>query len=926
METNYDTDGDGKLDLVKALVQIPRAAAEGSYKAATIYEARPYITGCTELYGYEDGLYVGGDYDIASMYSTPTARTQAGTTNTMTAAAQADSADWYYWNPEESMMDYEDLEWYDYYLVRGFAVVECGGLGTKGSEGFETCGTDLEIDAFKCVIEWLHGDRVAYTDKTSNIAISADWSNGKVGMTGRSYAGTTQFGLATTGVAGLETIVPVAGIASWYEYTNSQGVSTRSNTAYSDALAGYCAGRKLDADDWNSIKAAYGNYLYTIYNLQKDLNGDYGEHWAIRDYTANTTQTGPIGETGPRKISCSALIVHGQNDYNVRPKEFELMYNAFQSAGQDVKIILHQDGHLTPTYPAGGLVFDIGSSTYDEILNKWFSHYLYGEDNGIDTDLAAVTAQDSHNTDVWNEYTSYDTTSALTVTGTDTPASGVDISSAYSDLGVTRSNYQAVLSAGSTPYSAMFAGEVTADTTIKGTTAVSFQASTGAAEAGKDALMVSAMLVDIAPEGETFPAFNTAGSYVRKTTLGEGAAWMGGGLKNFDLTKLNTSDVSYKVITRGWMDLANPDAGFDSATAARTNKIDLGDDTAHSYTIYLQPTVYEVEAGHTLALVIYSYEPGMANYKENYTFTLVSGSVSANVPVDGTSSSLTAAYTAQQILFNATTSSREGGSITSSVANGAVGSGTEVTVTAKANSGYAFTGWTVNGQDAGTDETLTLTITASASVVAKFEKLPASGTSKVQETRKDAEESAASKRYSDVDGDEWYAEAVDYVTENGLMNGTNGKFNANDNVSRAMLVTLLYRLEGSPAVSQSVSFTDVASGSWYDSAVRWAVSAGIVKGVSAASFAPNASITREQLAAMLCRYAAYKGYDVASAASLTGYTDASTISAYAANAIAWACSEGLLTGRTASTIAPQGTASRAEAAVILMRFAQSISE
>lgn len=87
------------------------------------------------------------------------------------------------------MYDYEDLTWYDYYLVRGFAVVECGGLGTKGSEGFETCGSDLEIDAFKCVIEWLNGERVAYTDKTSNIAIEADWSNGKVGMTGRSYAG-----------------------------------------------------------------------------------------------------------------------------------------------------------------------------------------------------------------------------------------------------------------------------------------------------------------------------------------------------------------------------------------------------------------------------------------------------------------------------------------------------------------------------------------------------------------------------------------------------------------------------------------------------------------------------------------------------------------------------------------------------------------
>lgn len=185
VETNYDTDADGKRDLVKALVQIPRAAMEGDYKAATIYEARPYITGCTS----GEAPYGKDGYDLDQMYSQPAARKAAGTATTAQAAAQADSSDWYYYNPHEEMYDYEDLTWYDYYLVRGFAVVECGGLGTKGSEGFETCGSDLEIDAFKCVIEWLNGERVAYTDKTSNIAIEADWSNGKVGMTGRSYAG-----------------------------------------------------------------------------------------------------------------------------------------------------------------------------------------------------------------------------------------------------------------------------------------------------------------------------------------------------------------------------------------------------------------------------------------------------------------------------------------------------------------------------------------------------------------------------------------------------------------------------------------------------------------------------------------------------------------------------------------------------------------
>ena len=173
VETNYDTDDDGKLDLVKALVQIPRAAMEGDYKAATIYEARPYITGCNS--SMNPGENLGSEsYDISKLYSQPDKRVPTGTATTAEAAANANSADWYYWNPYEWMYDYEDLNWYDYYLVRGFAVVECGGLGTKGSDGFETCGTDLEIDAFKCVIEWLHGDRVAYTDKTSNVAISAD--------------------------------------------------------------------------------------------------------------------------------------------------------------------------------------------------------------------------------------------------------------------------------------------------------------------------------------------------------------------------------------------------------------------------------------------------------------------------------------------------------------------------------------------------------------------------------------------------------------------------------------------------------------------------------------------------------------------------------------------------------------------------------
>ena len=827
VETNYDTDGDGKLDLVKALVQVPRAAAKGDYKAATIYEARPYITGCTDLYGYEDDLYNTGNFNIDAMYEKHDPRTPEGTATTMQAAAAANSADWYYLNLYESdideeyyFYDYEDLDWYDYYLVRGYAVVECGGLGTKGSEGYETCGTDLEIDAFKCVIEWLHGDRVAYTDKTSNISIAADWSNKKVGMTGRSYAGTTQFGLATTGVDGLETIVPVAGIASWYEYTNSQGISTDSEPAYSDALAGYCAGRKLDAEDWDNIKKDYGNYLQTIYDIQRDLNGNYGEtggHWNIRDYTVDTTQTGPIGTTGPSQINCSALIVHGLNDYNVRTKEFQLMYNAFTKAGETVKLLLHQDAHLTPTYPAGNLVFDIGDSSYDEILNRWFSHYLYGVENGAE-DMAAVTAQSSHDTNVWNTYDSWDTASSM-IFKANADSETTTINSNYGAIGVTSQNWQSKFTSGSTGGSVMYAQTVEKDTTIKGTVAVNFSALTentddnGTPIGERDALMVSAMLVDIAPEGKTFSAFNTSGNYVPKTTLAEGGAWMGGGLPNYDLTKLKASDVTYKIISRGWMDLCNPGTGFDSHTA--DTRVALDGKTYHDYTIYLQSTVYEVEAGHTLALVIYAYEPGMARYTQNYQITIDNSTVSADIPVNAKRTASFADVSSDSYCADAVKWAVENG-----VTNG-------TTVAAFSPNAACTRG-----------QIVTFLWRAAGSPAPKTTVNP----------------------FTDVAADAYYAKAVLWAVENGITNGTTATtFSPDAPCTRAQAVTFLFRgaiangLEAVTLQELISGFSDAASLPGYAvSAMNWALANGIVQG-NGGALMPNNTCTRGQIVTFLYR-------------------------------------------------------------------------
>ena len=915
VETNYDTDGDGKLDLVKALVQVPRAAAKGDYKAATIYEARPYITGCTELYGYEDDLYNTGNFDIKAMYNTPAARKPVGSATTEKAAAAANSADWYYWNPEEKMMDYEDLDWYDYYLVRGYAVVECGGLGTKGSEGFETCGTDLEIDAFKCVIEWLHGDRVAYTDKTSNISIAADWSNKKVGMTGRSYAGTTQFGLATTGVKGLETIVPVAGIASWYEYTNSQGISTDSEPAYSDALAGYCAGRKLDADDWNKIKADYGNYLQTIYDIQRDLNGNYGEtggHWNIRDYTVDTTQTGPIGTTGPSQINCSALIVHGLNDYNVRTKEFQLMYNAFTKAGENVKLLLHQDAHLTPTYPAGNLVFDIGDSSYDEILNRWFSHYLYGLENGAEN-MAAVTAQDSHDTDVWHTFDSWDTASSM-IFKANADSETTTINSNYGAIGVTSQNWQSKFTSGSTGGSVMYAQTVEKDTTIKGTVAVNFSALTentddnGTPIEDRDALMVSAMLVDIAPEGKTFPAFNTSGSYVPKTTLAEGGAWMGGGLPNYDLTKLKASDVTYKIISRGWMDLCNPGAGFDSHTA--DTRVALDGKTYHAYTIYLQSTVYEVEAGHTLALVIYAYEPGMARYTQNYQITIDNSTVSADIPVNAKrSSGGSSSGSSSSRTYSVTVEDSQNGTVTASPKRAEKGD--TVSVTASANSGYAVSGVTV--KTAGGD---TVKVTDNGNGKYTF-TMPAANVTVTAAFSK----TQTTVSFADVSSDSYCAGAVKWAVENGVTNGTTATtFSPNAACTRGQIVTFLWRAAGSPAPKTTVNpFTDVAADAYYAKAVLWAVENGITNGTTATTFSPDAPCTRAQAVTFLFRGAIANGLEAVTLQELiSGFSDAASLPGYAVSAMNWALANGIVQGN-GGALMPNNTCTRGQIVTFLYR-------
>ena len=180
------------------------------------------------------------------------------------------------------------------------------------------------------------------------------------------------------------------------------------------------------------------------------------------------------------------------------------------------------------------------------------------------------------------------------------------------------------------------------------------------------------------------------------------------------------------------------------------------------------------------------------------------------------------------------------------------------------------------------------------------------------------------EKYTDVDTTQWYHEGVDYVIANGMMNGTGTNiFEPNATTTRGMIVTILYRLEKEPAAGTS-PFTDVDAGQWYAKAVAWAAANGVVNGTSPTTFNPNDPITREQMAAILYRYASFKGYDVTAKADLAGFTDAAQISDYAKDPMAWANKAGLIGGVSATTLQPQGSAIRAQVATILMRFCENV--
>jgi X-Pro dipeptidyl-peptidase len=333
VETEFDSDQDGKVDRVHVSVTRPNPTQTEGLKVPVIYQSSPYYAGM-------------GSTSPEHMWS-PRQNLNSPPPKHATPPAI----------PQESKRPRLNGEHLAEWVPRGFAVVHSSSPGTGLSQGCPTVGGPNESLAPKAVIDWLNGRAKGFTSVDGNEEVKADWCTGKVGMIGTSYNGTLCLAAATTGVDGLECIVPVAPNTSYYHYYRSNGLVRHPggymgediDVLYDFIHSGYDASRNFcdcNIRDDGMLK----NFDRT--------NGDYNEFWKSRDYIHQLD-----------KMKAALLMAHAFNDWNVMPEHSYRIYQAAQKKGLPCKIYYHQGGH--------------GGQPPVQLLNQWFSHFLYGQDNKV---------------------------------------------------------------------------------------------------------------------------------------------------------------------------------------------------------------------------------------------------------------------------------------------------------------------------------------------------------------------------------------------------------------------------------------------------------------------------------------------------------------------------------------------------------------
>ena len=372
VESRVDTDKDGLPDLVK--VSIIRPRYEG--KIPAVMTASPYHQGTNDK-ASDKALYnMNVDLEVKEPHTIQVEVPQLELVDPVGSAELVDEA-------EETLTHINSsYTLNDYLLPRGYANLYVSGVGTKDSQGLMTNGNYQQIEAYKNVIDWLNGRCRAFTDHTRKRQVKADWSNGKVATTGISYLGTMSNGLATTGVDGLEVIIAEAGISSWYNYYRENGLVT-SPGGYPgedfDSLAELTYSRNLLGGDYLHHNATHQADLDRVKKELDRASGDYNQFWHDRNYLLNAN-----------RVKAEVVFTHGSQDWNVKPLH---VFNMFQALPASIKkhLFYHNGAHV--------YLNNWQSIDFRESMNALLSKKLLGYDSSYE--LPTVIWQDNTGEQSW---------------------------------------------------------------------------------------------------------------------------------------------------------------------------------------------------------------------------------------------------------------------------------------------------------------------------------------------------------------------------------------------------------------------------------------------------------------------------------------------------------------------------------------------
>ena len=557
VESRVDTDKDGLPDLVK--VSIIRPRYEG--KIPAVMTASPYHQGTNDK-ASDKALYnMNVDLEVKEPHTIQLEEPQLTVVEPVGQAEEVEEA--------EELLTHINSSYTlnDYLLPRGYANLYVSGVGTKDSQGLMTNGNYQQIEAYKNVIDWLNGRCRAFTDHTRKRQVKADWSNGKVATTGISYLGTMSNGLATTGVDGLEVIIAEAGISSWYNYYRENGLVT-SPGGYPgedfDSLAELTYSRALRAGDYLRHHAAHVADLEEVKKQLDRKTGDYNQFWHDRNYLLNAN-----------RVKAEVVFTHGSQDWNVKPLH---VFNMFQALPASIKkhLFYHNGAHV--------YLNNWQSIDFRESMNALLSKKLLGYDSSYE--LPTVIWQDNTGEQSW---TSLDDFGNQTSQRTFLLGDGEKvIQNRYETK-----DYERYGKAYPTFLSDLYqdkAQQVTIDLPIEEDLHLNGKARLHLRlHSSTNKGLLSAQLLELGSKKylQPYPAVLSV------RTLDNGRYHM---LDN--LTELPFKEAGQRVISKGYLNLQNRHDLLEIETVTPGEWMEFDFD--------LQPTIYKLEKGATLRLVLYT--------------------------------------------------------------------------------------------------------------------------------------------------------------------------------------------------------------------------------------------------------------------------------------------------------------------------------